>query len=124
MNLNFCDRGTVYQPDGGAPVSSTNKAISERWKIMTPDGSYDRYSQPRTLAAEEIPEIVDQFRRGAINAMRAGFHGVEIHGAYGYIIDQFLKDGINDRTDEYGGSLENRCKFLMQVLTDCLPDKF
>ncbi|GMH08858.1 hypothetical protein Nepgr_010698 [Nepenthes gracilis] len=106
----------VYQPDGGAPVSSTNKAISERWKIMMPDGSYDQHSQPRALAAEELPEIVDQFRRGAINAIRAGFDGVEVHGAYGYIIDQFLKDGINDRTDEYGGSLENRCKFLMQVM--------
>ncbi|GMH08856.1 hypothetical protein Nepgr_010696 [Nepenthes gracilis] len=106
----------VYQPDGGAPVSSTNKAVSERWPATMPDGSNGLFSQPRALTAEEVPEIVDQFRRAAINAMRAGFDGVELHGAYGYIIDQFLKDGINDRTDEYGGSLENRCKFLMRVM--------
>ncbi|GAB4826157.1 12-oxophytodienoate reductase 7 [Ancistrocladus abbreviatus] len=107
---------SVYQPGGEAPLSSTSKAISERWKILMPDGSYAPASRPRALAADEIPHIVEQFREAAINAIQAGFDGVEVHGAYGHIIDQFLKDGINDRTDEYGGSLDNRCKFLMQVL--------
>ncbi|GAB4858542.1 hypothetical protein Ancab_010017 [Ancistrocladus abbreviatus] len=106
----------VYQPNGGSPVSSTNEVISDRWKILMPDGSYANHSRPRALATEEIPEIIDQFRQGALNAIRAGFDGVTLHGAFGYIIDQFIKDGINDRTDEYGGSLENRLKFLERVV--------
>jgi len=60
--------------------------------------------------------VVEHYRQSAVNAIRAGFDGIEIHGDHGYLIDQFLKDGINDRTDEYGGSIENRCRFLMQVL--------
>ncbi|XP_056696723.1 12-oxophytodienoate reductase 3 [Spinacia oleracea] len=106
----------AYQPGGAAPISSTNKHIPSRWKVILPDGSLSKYSTPRALASSEIPQIIDHFRQGAINSARAGFDGVEIHGAYGYLIDQFLKDGINDRTDEYGGSLENRCRFLMWIL--------
>lgn len=83
---------------------------------MLPDGSFSDYSSPRALASSEIPQIIDHYRQAAINSIRAGFDGVEIHGAYGFLIDQFLKDGINDRSDEYGGSLENRCRFLMQIL--------
>ncbi|BAF23889.1 12-oxophytodienoate reductase 7 [Oryza sativa Japonica Group] len=105
----------VYQPNGAAPISSTDKPISARWRILMPDGSYGKYPKPRRLAASEIPEIVEQYRQAAINAIEAGFDGIEIHGAHGYIIDQFLKDGINDRTDEYGGSLSNRCRFLLEV---------
>ncbi|GAB4853729.1 12-oxophytodienoate reductase 3 [Ancistrocladus abbreviatus] len=104
----------VYQPGGGTPISSTEKPISNRWRILMPDGSY----------ASEIPEVVEHYRQAMLNAIRAvrildvvtGFDGIEIHGGHGYLIDQFLKDGINDRTDEYGGSLANRCKFLMEVL--------
>ncbi|KAL2945135.1 12-oxophytodienoate reductase 3 [Bienertia sinuspersici] len=107
---------TVYQPGNQAPISSTNKPICDRWRILLPDGTSGRYPAPRALASHEIPEIVDQYRQAAINAIRAGFDGVELHGAHGYLIDQFLKDGINDRTDEYGGSLTNRCRFLVQVL--------
>ncbi|XP_074273610.1 12-oxophytodienoate reductase 3-like [Silene latifolia] len=107
---------TVYQPGGGAPISSTNKPISNRWRNLLPDGSYGKYPAPRALAAHEIPAIVENYRQAALNAIRAGFDGVEIHGAHGYLIDQFLKDGINDRTDEYGGSLTNRCRFLVQVV--------
>lgn len=80
-----------------------------------PDGSYGKYPTPRRLATSEIPEIVEQYRQAAINAIKAGFDGIEIHGAHGYLIDQFLKEGINDRTDEYGGSLSNRCRFLLEV---------
>ncbi|PNX78389.1 12-oxophytodienoate reductase-like protein [Trifolium pratense] len=107
---------SVYQPGGAPPISSTTKPLSKRWKILLPDGSYGTYPEPRALTTSEIPEIVQHYRQSAINAIRAGFDGVEIHGAHGYLIDQFLKDGINDRTDEYGGSIENRCRFLVQVV--------
>ncbi|KAL1167705.1 hypothetical protein V6Z11_A05G035000 [Gossypium hirsutum] len=107
---------TVYQPGGVAPISSTNKPISKRWRILMPDGSYGIYPKPRPLETSEIQEVVEHYRKAALNAIRAGFDGIEIHGAHGYLIDQFLKDGINDRTDEYGGSLANRCKFLMQIV--------
>uniref|UniRef100_A0A6M2EE46 NADH:flavin oxidoreductase/NADH oxidase N-terminal domain-containing protein n=1 Tax=Populus davidiana TaxID=266767 RepID=A0A6M2EE46_9ROSI len=106
----------VYQPGGAAPISSTNKAISNRWRILMPDGTYGTYPAPRALETSEILEVVEHYRQAALNAIRAGFDGIEIHGAHGYLIDQFLKDGINDRTDEYGGSVENRCRFLMQVI--------
>jgi N-ethylmaleimide reductase len=69
---------------------------------------------PRALATAEIPGVVEQFRRGALNVL-AGFDGVEIHGANGYLIDQFLCDGTNRRTDRYGGSLENRVRFLREA---------
>ncbi|RAL37041.1 hypothetical protein DM860_003963 [Cuscuta australis] len=106
----------VYQPDGGAPVSSTEKQISETWPIMMPDGSYGHFSKPQALSTDDIAKYVDLYRAAAINAIEAGFDGVEIHSAHGYLIDQFLKDGINDRSDEYGGSIENRCRFLMQIV--------
>ncbi|KAK6129630.1 hypothetical protein DH2020_036640 [Rehmannia glutinosa] len=70
----------------------------------------------KKATADEIPKIVDDFRLAAKNAMEAGFDGIEIHGAFGYLIDQFLKDQVNDRTDEYGGSLENRCKFALEIV--------
>ena len=71
---------------------------------------------PRALETEEIPQIIEQFRQGAENAMNAGFDGVELHGAFGYLIDQFLQDGSNQRTDQYGGSIENRARFLLEVV--------
>ncbi|KAE9609920.1 hypothetical protein Lal_00006312 [Lupinus albus] len=107
---------SVYQPGGAAPISSTNKALSDRWKVLLPDGSHAAYQEPRSLNSSEIQEIVEHYRQSAINAIRAGFDGIEIHAAHGYLIDQFLKDGINDRTDEYGGSLTNRLRFLIQVV--------
>ncbi|KAG6658203.1 hypothetical protein I3843_04G133300 [Carya illinoinensis] len=106
----------VYQPGGAPPISSTSKPISSRWRILKPDGSYSTYPEPRALEAYEIQDVVEHYRKAALNAIRAGFDGIEIHGAHGYLIDQFLKNGINDRTDEYGGSIANRCKFLMQVV--------
>ncbi|KAK1403694.1 12-oxophytodienoate reductase 2 [Heracleum sosnowskyi] len=100
---------TGFQPNGQAPISCTDKPISP-----SQDGSH--HSPPRRLSTEEIPQIVNDFRLAAKNAMEAGFDGVEIHGAHGYLIDQFLKDQVNDRKDEYGGSLENRCRFALGVV--------
>ncbi|CAL5086002.1 unnamed protein product [Urochloa decumbens] len=99
------------QPDGQEPISCTDKQIPHN-----ADDPGTVYSKPRRLRTEEIPMIVDDFRRAARNAIDAGFDGVEIHGAHGYLIDQFMKDSTNDRTDEYGGSLENRCRFAVEVV--------
>ena len=71
---------------------------------------------PRALELSEIPGVVDQFRQGAKNAKAAGFDGVEIHGANGYLLDQFIQDGTNQRTDAYGGSVENRARFVLEVV--------
>jgi 2,4-dienoyl-CoA reductase-like NADH-dependent reductase (Old Yellow Enzyme family) len=70
---------------------------------------------PRALSAPEIAGVVEEFRLGALRAQQAGFDGVEIHGANGYLLDQFLQDGSNNRSDSYGGSLENRSRFLLEV---------
>lgn len=75
------------------------------------------FSSPRALTTTEIANVVQQFRQAARNAIEAGFDGVEIHAAHGYLIDQFFKDGINDRDDEYGGSIENRCRFGLEVVS-------
>ncbi|KAJ6379511.1 hypothetical protein OIU76_016200 [Salix suchowensis] len=98
-----------FQPDGQAPVSSTDKPISSPVEGM-------EFTPPRRLRTDEIPQIVDDFRIAARNAIEAGFDGVEIHGAHGYLIDQFMKDQVNDRTDQYGGSLENRCRFSLEIV--------
>lgn len=74
------------------------------------------YQIPRALDKKELPAIVAEFATAARNALTAGFDGVEIHGANGYLIDQFLKDEINKRNDEYGGSIENRCRFAIEVV--------
>ncbi|KAL9224665.1 hypothetical protein vseg_000681 [Gypsophila vaccaria] len=105
-----------YQPEGGAPISSTNKPVSEKWSLIMPDGTLGQCSVPRALTLHGILEVVEDYRRAALNAIRAGFDGVEVHGAHGYLIDQFLKEAINDRTDEYGGSLDNRSRFLLQIV--------
>ncbi|KAH0776312.1 hypothetical protein KY290_007723 [Solanum tuberosum] len=75
-----------------------------------------RIYPPRRLTTDEIPHIVTDFWLAARNAIEAGFDGVEIHGAHGYLIDQFMKDQVNDRTDQYGGSLENRCRFALEIV--------
>ncbi|KAJ8752145.1 hypothetical protein K2173_001820 [Erythroxylum novogranatense] len=91
-----------FQPNGQDPISSTDKPIKGT-----------EYTFPRRLGTEQIPQIVNDFMIAARNATEAGFDGVEIHGAHGYLVDQFLKDHVNDRTDQYGGSLENRCRFAL-----------
>ncbi|KAL0386535.1 UNVERIFIED_CONTAM: 12-oxophytodienoate reductase 1 [Sesamum latifolium] len=74
------------------------------------------FHPPHRLTVEEIPLVVDDFRVAAKHAIEAGFDGVEIHAANGYLIDRFMKDQVNDRTDEYGGSLENRCRFPLEIV--------
>jgi 12-oxophytodienoic acid reductase len=104
---------TAFQPGGAAPISSTDRGVSPQ---ISHDGHKEEFSPPRRLEAREIPAIVDDFREAARNAIDAGFDGVEVHGANGYIIEQFLKDSANDRDDEYGGSIENRCRFALEVV--------
>jgi N-ethylmaleimide reductase len=90
-------------------------AIPITTQIFTPDGLADPVT-PRALELSEIPQIVNQYKQGAENAKVAGFDGVEVHGANGYLLDQFLRDGSNKREDEYGGSVENRARLLIEVL--------
>uniref|UniRef100_A0A0D9W5F3 NADH:flavin oxidoreductase/NADH oxidase N-terminal domain-containing protein n=1 Tax=Leersia perrieri TaxID=77586 RepID=A0A0D9W5F3_9ORYZ len=107
----FCQ---IWHPNGQAPISSTNKSIKP---VVRANGiDVATFSTPRRLETDEIPLVVNDFRVAARNAIEAGFDGVEIHGAHGYLIDQFLKDQVNDRTDKYGGSLENRCQFALEVV--------
>jgi N-ethylmaleimide reductase len=99
--------------DGAQPVSSSAKAIPNEM-THTPQGDKP-YEVPRALRTEEIPGYVEMFKRAATNAQLAGFDGVQIHGAHGYLIDNFLRDGVNARTDAYGGSVPNRARFLLEV---------
>jgi N-ethylmaleimide reductase len=107
--------GRMSHPDylnGEQPVAPSAIPVGE--EIHTPQGK-KKIPVPRALLEEEIPTIVNEFRQGARNAREAGFDGVEIHGANGYLLDQFLRDGTNRRTDNYGGSLENRMRFPLEV---------
>ncbi|SDB31040.1 alkene reductase [Belnapia rosea] len=100
------------QPGGALPVAPS--AIRPEGQAFTEAG-FQPFVTPRALETDEIPDIVEDYRRAARNAQEAGFDGVEIHGANGYLIDQFLRDGTNQRTDRYGGSIENRTRFLLEV---------
>lgn len=104
---------TSLQPNGGAPVAPS--ALTAKSQVFTATGFTD-VSPPRALETHEVARVVDDFRKAAENAKAAGFDGVELHGANGYLIDQFLRDGTNKRTDQYGGSLENRTRFLVEIL--------
>ncbi|UFS65319.1 alkene reductase [Paracoccus denitrificans] len=108
----------VVQEGGVLPVAPS--AIRPDGEIHTADGPQP-YETPRALTLEEIPGIVADFRSAAENAKRAGFDGVEVHGANGYLIDQFLRDGTNRRSDAYGGSVENRARFLREVVEAVVP---
>ena len=101
------------QPGGAPPVSSTARVASR--KALTDEGLVP-CSPPRALREDEIPRIVEQYRQAALNALEAGFDGVEVHGANGYLIDQFLRDSINDRGDGYGGGIEGRARLLVEVM--------
>ncbi|DBB09760.1 TPA: hypothetical protein ACH3X3_001395 [Trebouxia sp. C0006] len=102
-----------FQPNKAAPLSSA--AVAAEGDIFTPEGSKP-HSTPKALDKAGIAKIVDEFRQAARNAIDAGFNGVEIHGANGYIIDQFIKPTPNNRTDEYGGSVEKRCRLCLEVV--------
>ncbi|QXX74856.1 N-ethylmaleimide reductase [Methylovirgula sp. HY1] len=104
------------QPNGAAPVSSS--PIRAKTQTFIETGFVD-VSEPHALTIDEIAGVVRDYAAAAENAKRAGFDGVEIHAANGYLIDQFLKDGVNKRTDIYGGSIENRVRFALEV-TDAI----
>jgi N-ethylmaleimide reductase len=101
------------QPGGQLPVAPS--AVKPEGQAFTNDG-FKPLETPRALELEEIPGIVAQYGEAAENARAAGFDGVELHGANGYLIDQFLRDGTNKRTDAYGGSIENRARFLVEAV--------
>jgi 2,4-dienoyl-CoA reductase-like NADH-dependent reductase (Old Yellow Enzyme family) len=107
--------GRVSDPSfhgGEAPVAPSAIAAKGHVSLLRPERPYPT---PRALTTEEVVGVVEAFRKGAENAKAAGFDGVEIHGANGYLIDQFLQDGSNQRTDRYGGSIENRARLMLEV---------
>jgi N-ethylmaleimide reductase len=119
--------GRISHPDfhdGALPVAPS--AIAADGEVFTTSGR-TKMVTPRALDAHELPGIVAQFQKGAENAQAAGFDGVELHGANGYLLDQFLRDGANRRTDAYGGSVRNRARFPLEVteavVAVCGPDR-
>ena len=107
--------GRISHPDfhdGQMPVAPS--AVKPAGQVFTPEGQKD-FVEPRELELEEIPGIIDQFVQGTRNAVTAGFDGVEIHAANGYLPNQFICDGTNRRSDAYGGSVENRCRFVLEL---------
>lgn len=109
---------TSLQPDGAAPVAPSAITAKTKTYLINADGSgsFAPTSEPRALDIAELPGIVEDYRRAARAAIEAGFDGVEIHAANGYLIDQFLRSGSNHRTDAYGGSIENRARLLVEVV--------
>jgi N-ethylmaleimide reductase len=103
---------TDLQPNHGAPVAPS--AIRAKTKTFV-GGTFADVSEPRALELDEIPGIIDGFRQAAANAIEAGFDGVEIHGANGYLLDQFARESSNKRTDAYGGSIEHRARLMLEV---------
>ncbi|SNS87004.1 hypothetical protein/N-ethylmaleimide reductase [Noviherbaspirillum humi] len=112
--------GRISDPvflNGELPVAPSAIAAEGHVSLVRPKRGY---VTPRALETAEIPGIVAAFRKGAENAKRAGFDGVEIHGANGYLLDQFLQDSTNKRTDAYGGSIENRARLMLEVADACI----
>src|SRR6202167_5848095 len=115
MLLQLWHVGRISDPSyhGGAlPVARSAVAAKGHVSLLRPERPY---AAPRALETDELPGVVEAFRKGAENAKVAGFDGVEIHGANGYLLDQFLQDGSNKRTDHYGGSVENRARLMLEV---------
>ena len=107
--------GRISDPsflNGQLPIAPSAIAAEGHVSLIRPE---KKFVTPRALALDEIPGVIEAFRRGAENAQAAGFDGVEIHGANGYLLDQFLQDGSNHRTDEYGGPIENRARLHLEV---------
>jgi N-ethylmaleimide reductase len=108
---------TCFQKDGQAPVGPS--AIRANTKTFLAGRGFVDASMPRALELGEIPGIIEDFRYASIRAVEAGFDGVELHGAHGYLLDAFLRDGTNHRTDAYGGSIENRSRLILEVAAAC-----
>jgi len=107
--------GRISDPiylNGKLPVAPSAIAARGHVSLVRPEKAYE---VPRALELDEIPAIIDAYGKGAENAKKAGFDGVEVHGANGYMLDQFLQSSTNKRTDDYGGTVENRAKLLLQV---------
>lgn len=107
--------GRISDPiflDGRLPVAPSAIAADGHLSLLRP---IKPFVTPRALQLDEITQIIEEFRQGAVNAKVAGFDGVELHGANGYLLDQFLQDNSNKRTDIYGGSIENRARFMLEV---------
>jgi N-ethylmaleimide reductase len=107
---------TSLHPETGLPVSASAIVIANGAKAFTAEFGQVEFETPRALELDELPCIVADYRRAAENAKAAGFDGVEIHSANGYLLDQFLEDKTNHRTDAYGGSIENRARLLLEVV--------
>ena len=109
---------TSLQPDGGKPVAPSPIAAKSKTYIINPDGTgtFIDTSEPRALELSEIPSLIEDYRKAARAAMDAGFDGVEIHAANGYLLEQFLRPNSNQRTDSYGGSIENRIRLTLEVV--------
>lgn len=112
---------TSFQPDGRAPVGPSAIQAKAQTFIGGDNGAghFADCSMPRALELDEIPGIITDFRLASLRAMDAGFDGVEIHGAHGYLLDAFLRDGSNHRSDAYGGSIKNRARLLIEVMETC-----
>jgi len=102
-----------FQPEGGLPVAPS--AIRPEGQVYTSKG-FEDMPTPRALAASEMPALIETYRQGALNAIEAGFDGVEVHAANGYLLDQFLRDGANQRDDDWGGSIANRARLTLEVM--------
>ena len=112
--------GRISDPmyhDGRPPVAPSAVPAKGHVSLLRPKRDFP---VPRALETDEIPGIVAAYKRGAENAKKAGFDGVEIHGANGYLIDQFLQDGSNKRTDRYGGPIENRARLMLEIADACI----
>jgi N-ethylmaleimide reductase len=105
-----------FQPGGVPPVAPSAVPITGNGMLaMTADGKMVPYETPRALETSEVKDVVEAFRQAAVNAKEGGFDGVEIHGANGYLLEQFLQSHTNLRTDQYGGSFENRTRLLLEI---------
>jgi hypothetical protein len=112
--------GRISDPaylDGALPVAPSAIAAKGHVSLLRPA---KEFVVPRALDLGEIPRVIANYRRGAENAKRAGFDGVEVHGANGYLLDQFLQDSTNHRTDAYGGPIENRARLMLEVIDACI----
>jgi N-ethylmaleimide reductase len=109
-----------FQPGGRAPGAPS--AIRANAKVFVEGEGFTDTSNPRALELSELPQVIDDFRSTSAKALEAGFDGVEIHGAHGYLLDSFLRDGANHRTDAYGGSIENRARLLIEVMEACAKE--